>query len=143
MYPIDQMKSLIREKDICVLATDAGGKPYCSLMAYVNDESCHEIYMVTLRNSKKFKNLMENPVVSLLIDSREKKPPSQQQALTVEGSFYLIKNEDKQTSIREMIRKAHPHLNYFIDDKEAEIFCIKAEFFMLVNAFNETHFHKL
>jgi len=32
---LDQMKALAREKNTCVLATDAGGKPYCSLMAYV------------------------------------------------------------------------------------------------------------
>ena len=30
---LEDMKALAREKNLCVLATDAGGKPYCSLMA--------------------------------------------------------------------------------------------------------------
>ena len=51
---LDQMKALARENNMCVLATDAGRKPYCSLMAYVTSESCEEIYMVTQRNTQKY-----------------------------------------------------------------------------------------
>jgi nitroimidazol reductase NimA-like FMN-containing flavoprotein (pyridoxamine 5'-phosphate oxidase superfamily) len=32
---LEEMKALAREKNSCVLATIAGNKPYCSLMAYV------------------------------------------------------------------------------------------------------------
>ena len=47
-----EMKALAREKNICVLATVGGRKPHCSLMAYVTDENCTEIYMVTHKNTK-------------------------------------------------------------------------------------------
>ena len=42
---IERMKELVRRKDICVLATVAENKPHCSLMAYVTDDECKEIYM--------------------------------------------------------------------------------------------------
>ena len=68
---LSTMKNLAKEKDMCVLATASGGAPHCSLMAYVTDEDCSEIYMATQRNTQKYKNVLENPFVSLLIDTRE------------------------------------------------------------------------
>ena len=137
------MKALAREKSMCVLATDAGEKPYCSLMAYVTDESCEEIYMVTHRRTKKFKNLMKNPSVCLLIDSREKTPRNLAQALTVEGSFHKIKDDVKRIEVRKMLIKTHPNLDGFIDHTDAEIFCIKVGAFLLVNGLSETHYQAL
>ncbi|MBW2515274.1 MAG: pyridoxamine 5'-phosphate oxidase family protein, partial [Deltaproteobacteria bacterium] len=89
---LTEMKDLARQKDICVLATVAGQKPYCSLMAYVTDDNCEKIYMVTHRNSTKYQNMLKNPAVSLLIDTREKSPRSQAKALTVEGVFRKIEH---------------------------------------------------
>jgi nitroimidazol reductase NimA-like FMN-containing flavoprotein (pyridoxamine 5'-phosphate oxidase superfamily) len=67
---IEKMKALVKRKDICVLATVSENNPHCSLMAYVTDNDCREIYMVTNRQSTKFRNLSANPLVSLLIDTR-------------------------------------------------------------------------
>ena len=50
---LDEMKTLAKHRDMCVLATVAGQKPYCSLMAYVTDENCEEIYMVTHKTTTK------------------------------------------------------------------------------------------
>jgi nitroimidazol reductase NimA-like FMN-containing flavoprotein (pyridoxamine 5'-phosphate oxidase superfamily) len=140
---IDQMKSLVREKNMCVLATDAGGKPYCSLMAYVAHESCKEIYMVTHTNTQKYKNLLENPAVSLLIDSREKTPRNRVQALTVHGSFRKIDDDAKRSLVRKMFLDVHPHLSDFIDHQRAEIFAIKVNAFLLLNGLSEAHFREL
>jgi len=51
---LEEMKSLAREKNICVLATIVDRKPYCSLMAYVTNTACTEIYMVTHRQTPEF-----------------------------------------------------------------------------------------
>lgn len=140
---LDQMKALARERNMCMLATDAGGKPYCSLMAYVADESCEEIYMVTHRSTQKYKNLIQNPAVSLLIDSREKTPRNRIQTLTVEGSFHKIADDAKRTKARKMLIKTHSHLAGFIDHADAEIFCIKVSSFLLLSGFSETHYQEL
>lgn len=57
---LERMKQLVREKDICVLATVSGSKPHCSLMAYVTDEDCREIYMVSRRQTGKYRNLKKS-----------------------------------------------------------------------------------
>jgi hypothetical protein len=36
---LDEMKAMARTKNICVLATVTGHKPYRSLMAYVTDQA--------------------------------------------------------------------------------------------------------
>lgn len=91
------MKELVRKKNICVLATVSDHKPYCSLMAYITDTTCKEIYMVTHKNTTKFNNLEKNPWVSLLINYRETQPRSKAQALTIDGVFNPLLDENKKT----------------------------------------------
>ena len=92
---LEKMKELVRKKNICVFSTVSGNKPYCSLMVYITDVTCEEIYMVTHKNTTKFNNLQKNPLVSLLIDSRETQPRSNAQALTIAGVFIPLIDENK------------------------------------------------
>jgi nitroimidazol reductase NimA-like FMN-containing flavoprotein (pyridoxamine 5'-phosphate oxidase superfamily) len=140
---LEQMKALTKERSMCVLATIAGAKPYCSLMAYVADESCEEIYMVTHRKTKKYQNLSENPAVSLLIDTREKTPQTRTQALTVEGTFHRIEDETKKNQVRETLLKIHPNLKEFIDHPDAELISIKISAFLLLNGLTDAHYVQL
>ena len=138
-----EMKAFARQKDICVLATVAGQKPHCSLMAYVTDENCTEMYMVTHKNTSKHKNLMENPSVSLLIDTREIAPRSEAKALTVEGVCSAIEGEEKRKKVQAKLLAVHPHLSEFIDHSEAEILCVKIHSFLLLNGLQEAHFQSI
>ena len=140
---LEQIKTLAREKNMCVLATIAGAKPYCSLMAYAADDACKEIYMVTHRKTQKYKNLLENPAVSLLIDTREKSPRTSAQALTVEGEFQNIEDETKKSAVRQTLLEAHPHLEAFIDHQEAELLCIEVKAFLLLNGLTDSHYIEL
>ena len=37
---LEEMKQLVKQKNICVLSTIAANKPYCSLMAYAANGAC-------------------------------------------------------------------------------------------------------
>lgn len=140
---LDRMKALVREKDICVLATVSADKPHCSLMAYVTDEDCSEIYMVTHRKTRKYKNLLENPSVSLLIDTREEHRGTQRpeaKALTVSGIFQRIDDEDKKRLARSKLLGRHPHLEEFMDHPDAELLCIRVASFLFLDGLTEAHF---
>jgi len=137
------MKAIVRQQRICVLATVFGSKPYCSLMAYVTDDHSENIYMVSLKNTQKYDNLLKNPSVSIMIDTRDKQPRTQTQALTVEGSFCKIANENKIKEIRLKLIEAHPHLQEFMDHPDAEILCIKVHSFLLLNDLTDAHFVEL
>ena len=140
---LEKMKALAREKNSCVLATIVGSKPYCSLMAYATNSACTEIYMVTHRQTQKFKNLAANPAVSLMIDTRDTSPRSAAKAMTVEGTFQKITDPAKENKVRRKLLSAHPHLNEFMDHPEAEVFQIEIKSFLLLNGLTQASFEKL
>jgi nitroimidazol reductase NimA-like FMN-containing flavoprotein (pyridoxamine 5'-phosphate oxidase superfamily) len=142
---LPKMKKLLKEKDTCVLATVSGNRPHCSLMAYVPDEDGRQVYMVTLRDTKKFRNLTQNPAVSLLIDTREDDAGprrSRAMALTVNGVFQKMEGE-KQASLQARILERHPHLGDLFAKGEAEIFCVRIESFQLLEGATDSHFERL
>jgi nitroimidazol reductase NimA-like FMN-containing flavoprotein (pyridoxamine 5'-phosphate oxidase superfamily) len=140
---LDQMQALARRRDICVMATVVGQKPYCSLMTYVMDDRGREIYMVTRRSSRKYRNLMANPSVSLLIDTRERLPRGKAQSLTVEGVFEPLPAGRKQDAVRAELLSKHPQLKDFMRDPEAEIICIRIQSFLLLNGISEAHYAEI
>jgi nitroimidazol reductase NimA-like FMN-containing flavoprotein (pyridoxamine 5'-phosphate oxidase superfamily) len=143
---LETMKALIREKDLCVLATAIDNRPHCSLMAYAADDQCREIYMVTRRDSTKYRNLMGNPMVSLLIDTREEDLPerrSRARALTVSGRFRPVEDADKREAVRERLLERHPHLHEFAHHPDAELLCVRLESFLLLDGIADAHFELL
>jgi len=143
---VDKMKALVREEDMCVLATVANNRPHCSLMAYVANEACTEIYMVTFKDTKKYRNLRENPWVSLLIDTREedrglRRP--QAKALTVTGVFEQIVDDNLRQQIREALMSKHAHLEGFADHPDAEVFSIRIHSFLLLDGLTNSYFETL
>ena len=110
------MKDIVKGNDLCVLATVSEGKPHCSLMSYISDEEGHEIYLISHKQTKKYANLMENPTVSLLIDTREEEKGQRRiyiKALTVSGEFQTINDPEKKDLIRAKFLKRHSPFNRF------------------------------
>jgi nitroimidazol reductase NimA-like FMN-containing flavoprotein (pyridoxamine 5'-phosphate oxidase superfamily) len=140
---LEKMKALAKQKNICVLATVTGNKPYCSLMAYVTDDLCREIYMVTYKDTNKYRNLAQNPCVSLLIDTRENRSRNEAQALTVEGTYMPLENEAQKKEARMRLLATHPHLKDFFDRSGAEIIRIKINSFLLLDGLHDAHFETI
>ena len=137
---LEKMKEFVRKKNICVLSTVSDHKPYCSLMAYITDALCKEIYMVTHKNTTKYKNMQRNPCVSLLIDSRETQPRSNAQALTIDGVFTSLTDENKKQKIRSRMLESFPHMKDFIHHPESELISIKINSFLLLDGLMKSHF---
>lgn len=143
---LSTMKDLARKKDLCVLATTSGGAPHCSLMAYVTDEDCSEIYMATQRNTQKYQNVMENPSVSLLIDTREDHQGPQRheaKAMTVAGTCVPIHDEATKTLVKAHLLRRHPHLEGFLNDPDAALLCVRIASFLLLDGLTTAHFEEV
>jgi len=143
---LEKMKELVKANDLCVLATVSEGRPHCSLMSYISDEDGHEIFLISDKTTKKYANLMENPVVSLLIDTREEEKGQRRiyiKALTVSGEFQTIDDSVKKGLIREKFLKRHPHLIDFLNDPGAEIFSIKTKSFQLLDGVKDAFFETI
>ncbi len=140
---IEKMRGLVREKDTCVLATTHGDQPHCSLMSYVTDRHCTRLYMVTHRESRKYNNLVANPKVSLLIDTREGAEGVNRntvKALTVTGIFVTIGDDAERKDAAARLLAGHPHLRVFLDDQDAEVFAVRITAFQLLDGITDSSF---
>lgn len=139
---VEKMKSIVREHDTCVLATATDNNPHCSLMSYVTNPECTAVYMVTRRDTKKYKNLGANPLVSLLIDTREGGGPDRStiKALTVAGNFRRVSDPAELLLVRGQLLERHPHLRDFLTDAGVEVFAIKIKSFQLLDGITEATF---
>ncbi len=143
---LKKMKKLVRDKGVCVLATVAENMPHCSLMSYVPDRDCREIYMMTQKGTKKYRNLTANRKVSLLIDTREEDCGADRakiKALTVSGIFTTIGDGAKRKLVRQKLLKKHPQLKPFAEDPCAEVFAVRVKSFQLLDGVKDSYFEKV
>ena len=138
---LDKMKALVKEKDFCVLATVSAEGPHCSLMSYAADDDCRELYMITHRQTKKYKNLTGNGAVSLLVDSREEGADrGEVRALTVSGVFRKIEGESERKAALARLLERHPRLKPFADSPDAEVFAVRVRSFQLLEGISDSYF---
>ena len=143
MDMLSKMKDLLRSQSVCVLATVSGGQPHCSLMSYAADAGCRALYMVTFRNTKKYRNLAENPSVSILVDSRDMDRGEKRQyarALTVNGLYEVVEDRQKQEALKAQLLERHPHLKAMAEDPDAEVFTIRIRSMQLLEGVAESSF---
>jgi len=143
---LEKMRDIVKGNDLCVLATVSEGRPHCSLMSYISDEEGREIYFISHKQTRKYLNLMENPTVSLLIDTREEEKGQRRiyiKALTVSGEFQTINDPEKKNLIRATFQKRHFHLKDFLNDPGAEIFSIKIKSFQLLDGVKDAFFETI
>ena len=137
------IRKMISENKVCVMATVADGAPHCSLMSYATDSDCREIYMATLKDTKKYSNLIANPAVSLLIDTRDADPKGKTRALTVTGVFQAIDDDNKIAEIRKTLITKHSDLKEFFNNPDVRIVLIKATALQLLDSVTDSYFEKI
>ena len=137
------MKQIVMDEKYCVLATAMNNRPHCSLMAYAVGEDCKRLYMVTYKNSDKYRNLQANESVSLLIDTRGNNKEKSAKALTVTGRFSQIYNEETLSSVKDILKNRHPELDIFLNDEASCVFSIEIEAFLLLDGFTSSHYEVL
>ena len=137
---IEKMKQIVMNEKYCVLATAMDNKPHCSLMAYAVGKDCKRLYMVTHKDSDKYRNLQTNESVSLLIDTRGKKSEKSAKALTVNGRFSQIDDEKTLIRVKDTLNNRHPELDVFLNDKSSCVFSVEIESFLLLDGFTDSYY---
>lgn len=136
---IDQMKTLLRRKSSCVLATTDGNRPHCSLMAYITSKTVDRLFLVTPRNTRKYRNITHHPKVSLLIDTRGEQPRSNTHALTLAGTCHTLEDDEEISIVKEAFRRQHPHLHDFICKESVAFLCVELDSFLFLDGPENAH----
>lgn len=136
---LEEIQHMLQARSMCVLATVSGGQPHCSLMAYAADDGGTEMLLATLRSTRKFRNIVENPAVSLLVDTREELPAGRARALTIEGICRPMATGPERDHARGRLLSRHPHLGSLLADPQCEILCVRVTSFLLLKGLTEAH----
>lgn len=140
------IRELIQANKICVMATAGEGEPHCSLMSYATDDNCREIYMATRKDTKKYRNLIANPSVSILVDSRQDagaSPSAQIKALTISGTFQGNIDEEKMAAVRARLFEKHAELKNIFNDPDTGIVVVKIMAVQLLDGVTDAYFEKV
>jgi nitroimidazol reductase NimA-like FMN-containing flavoprotein (pyridoxamine 5'-phosphate oxidase superfamily) len=140
MVLMERIEQLIRRKDLCVLATSGDKGPHTSLMAYACLPEVVHLYLLTPINSLKYRNIVYNPVVSLLIDTREEVAREQVQALTVSGRATVILDPEHRLAIAAVLLARHPQLGAFPAPDKVAVLQIVPTAFQLLDGVSTSHY---
>lgn len=130
-----QVEKILHDNSLCVLCTAGEGVPHCSLMTYLLSDDQRTLYMVSTAESKKYRNLLSNPHVSVLIDTRQDYSGSGKgmvSSVTFEGTYQPLEENDTQR-IRLVLAEEHPELSGILSNPEGVLFGIKLDAFLLLN----------
>jgi len=110
-----------------VLATDSGGAPYTSLISYACTPDMRGVVFITPKSTRKYKNLLSNGQVSLLIDTRTNtsKDYLGAESLTVIGIAKPVRNSAKKTKLAALFIRKHPKLEKFVLSQETALIFVK------------------
>lgn len=88
-------KSILKNNALCVLATASkSGKPEAATIDFAIDEN-YNVYFATRVSYRKYKNLKENPVASIVVTEAPK-------TVQIDGTVTELKDEDA-ASVAEML----------------------------------------
>ncbi|MFP5258761.1 MAG: pyridoxamine 5'-phosphate oxidase family protein [Acidobacteriota bacterium] len=103
------IRELLARSDMGVMATSGPDGPLCSLMAFAAiDPDC--LVMATLPDSRKWRNILADPRLSLLVDNRDTAVSREAiRALTLSGRHEPPSPAERQAGLA-VLRQRHPHL---------------------------------
>lgn len=125
-HPLPEMiEDLIRAHDTCVLSTMGPDGPHASLMSYAPAPDAGSLFLITARQTRKFRNMIFCPRVSILIDTRREDRPGEEKALTLSGVACPLAQDEAQAA-RASLLSRHPRLAEFTDTPDTV--CLEVSF---------------
>ncbi|MBF0550445.1 MAG: pyridoxamine 5'-phosphate oxidase family protein [Deltaproteobacteria bacterium] len=142
---LSKMKEILKQSGLAVLATSWRDNPHCSLMAYETNEPGDEVYMMSIKSSKKFINICSNPNVCLLIDTRTGSTTDLNgvQALTVTGHHDQPSTEAERSRIMDHLVARHPHLKQLAERPDVAVLVIKILSFQLLDGISSSYYEEV
>lgn len=144
---LEKMTRLIREHDTCVLATvGADGRPHCSLMSYLAAEDARRLYLLSGRSTRKHRNMLANPRVSLLVDTRASAGEAGLKgvyALVMDAVFSPLAEGPDKDELRRRLLARHPHLAELAAHPEVELVAVAIQGMQLQEGPVRSHYARL
>jgi uncharacterized pyridoxamine 5'-phosphate oxidase family protein len=128
------------EQSVAVLGTIGPKDPYSCLMSFDITRNLSSIYFCTKRARRKYRNILHNPRVSLVIDNRnsDQFDLMSTKVVTIIGSADDYDGPEKEKCINALKQK-HPYLTEFYDEDDTALIVVEIEYLYLIDNFERVH----
>ena len=136
------LKEVLAAQRFCVLATQARGQPYGSLVAFAETDDLEKLVFATDRDTRKFSNLVSEPRVALVIDSRSNSDSDLRNAVAVTalGRAHEAAGDERERLSRVYVAK-HPGLAGFIGSPGMAVCAVEVEDYVIARFDEVTKLH--
>ncbi|MBN1153468.1 pyridoxamine 5'-phosphate oxidase family protein [candidate division KSB1 bacterium] len=140
----NQLHQLLMSQRFAVVATYSNGQPYASLVAFVAKDDLAELIFVTRDDTRKYKNLMNEPRAAMMIDNRSNKASDIDSAFAVTacGDADVV-DKIQSPEIIDLYVAKHPQLEEFVLSPRAAVIGLKIKTYYFVKQFQNVHEIKL
>jgi uncharacterized pyridoxamine 5'-phosphate oxidase family protein len=124
---LERLNALDKDQLHAVLATESDGQPYTSMIAFALSPDKKGVIFVTPKETQKYKNILKNNRVSLLIDTRSntEKDYMGAESLTILGSAIPVRKGEKWLELAGVLTRKHPNLNEIIHSPETKLIYVR------------------
>lgn len=136
---LKQMLASFEDLRFAVLATSDEGRPYASLIAFAFTPDRQTVIFATPKATRKYRNMMSQKSVSILIDNRSGTPEdlSHAEAITLVGPARPVRAGARKEEYRKVFKDKHPQLASFIDDPGTALMAMLIEQAVHVTRFQD------
>ena len=126
----------------CVLATLEGKQPCQHIMAFAYAEDLSRIYLATYMDTRKYRNMLGSPQVSILWDNRSGRDEDHVDGLSLiaRGSARLLSG-DSQMDLRELLLERNPALGLLLDDESSRLFEVRIDDYQWTRGYREVFYY--
>lgn len=123
----ERLNALDKDQLHAVLATESDGQPYTSMITFALSPDRKGIIFITPRKTQKYKNILKNNHVSLLIDTRSntEKDYLSAESLTILGNAFPVRKGEKWSELTQVLIGKHPKLKEIIHSAETKLIFVK------------------
>ena len=131
----DKIKFLLESQILGVIATDMNGHPYVNLVAFVSTKDLKNIIFATSKNTTKYKNIIQNAKISVLIDNRQNTPSDFEKSVSLTAFGEAEEITMNKAFYKKLFLNKHPNLMRFVDLSDCALVKIQVDRYQYVNKF--------
>ncbi len=132
------IEDIFETRRFAVLATEGAGQPHASLIAVTPMEGFRKLIFATYRNTLKYRNLISNGRVAVLVESIHMDRSGNQESLvlTAFGHVEEIKGGEE-SIVFEAHLERHPELLAFMRSEDCSLVRIKVDNYQVVRGIDD------
>ena len=132
-----RLGALLCSQRLAVVATIGQGAPYTNLVAFCTTPDLGKIVFATMRSTSKYRNLLANPSVSVLVDDRGNSPSDIVDAVTVSATGRAGEAGRDLAKLLAMFLKKHPYLAGFARSPDCALIVVRPKRYVFISRFQE------